>query len=75
MNRRAKLQLRLQQTVEGLSVLAMTYYAAGLVGYLAKSAKAAGLPLDVDVVTGVSIPLILGVMVLSLRKLRKRLAD
>lgn len=75
MNRRAKLQLRLQQTVEGLSVLAMTYYAAGLVGYLAKSAKSAGVPLDVDVVTGFSIPLILGVMLLSLRKLRKRLAD
>ena len=34
MNRRARLQLRLQQTVEGLSVAAIVYYMAGLVGYV-----------------------------------------
>ncbi|GIX26846.1 MAG: hypothetical protein KatS3mg123_0727 [Burkholderiales bacterium] len=33
MNRRAQLQLRLQQTVEGLSVVAISYYAIGLLGY------------------------------------------
>ena len=42
MNRRAKLQLRLQQTVEGLSVAAITYYITGLVGYAVKAMKAAG---------------------------------
>ncbi len=42
MNRRAKLQLRLQQTVEGLSVAAITYYAVGLIGYLAKAAVGLG---------------------------------
>lgn len=36
MNRRAKLQLRLQQTVEGLSVAAVSYYVVGLISYLAK---------------------------------------
>ena len=36
MNNRARLQLRLQQTVEGLSVAAVSYYVVGLVGYLAK---------------------------------------
>ena len=39
MNRRARLQLRLQQTVEGLSIAAITYYGVGLVGYLAKGAR------------------------------------
>jgi uncharacterized membrane-anchored protein len=34
MDRRAKLQLRLQGTVEGLSTVAITYYLANLVGYL-----------------------------------------
>ncbi|MEO1328100.1 MAG: DUF3422 domain-containing protein [Pseudomonadota bacterium] len=34
MNRRAELQLRLQQTVEGLSVVAISYYAVSLAGYL-----------------------------------------
>lgn len=36
MDRRAQAQLRLQQTVEGLSVIAGTYYGVGLVGILAE---------------------------------------
>lgn len=36
MANRAKLQLRLQQTVEGLSVAAVSYYVVGLFAYLAK---------------------------------------
>ena len=35
MDKRADLQLRLQHTVEGLSVVAISYYAVNLVGYLA----------------------------------------
>jgi len=34
MDRRAALQLRLQGTVEGLSVVAISYYAVSLTGYL-----------------------------------------
>lgn len=34
MDRRADQQLRLQHTVEGLSVVAISYYAVGLLGYL-----------------------------------------
>ncbi|MEO1292309.1 MAG: DUF3422 domain-containing protein [Pseudomonadota bacterium] len=34
MNERAELQLRLQETVEGFSVVAISYYAVSLVGYL-----------------------------------------
>lgn len=36
MDRRSRLQLRLQQTVEGLSVAAIAYYVVGLLGYLLK---------------------------------------
>jgi uncharacterized membrane-anchored protein len=75
MDRRAKLQLRLQQTVEGLSVAAIVYYVAGLVGYLAKAAKAAGLRIEPDVAVGVSIPLVAVVMIYSLRRMRRRLAS
>ena len=39
MERRGKLSLRMQQTVEGLSVAALTYYGVGLVGYVAKPLK------------------------------------
>ncbi|MFN3613788.1 MAG: DUF3422 family protein [Rubrimonas sp.] len=43
MNRRAELQLRLQRTVEGLSVVAISYYAVSLAGYLiAPLAEATG---------------------------------
>ena len=73
MNRRAKLQLRLQQTVEGLSVAAITYYAAGLTGYLAKAGKSLGLPVDPDVAVGLAIPLIAVALWLGLRRLRRTL--
>jgi uncharacterized membrane-anchored protein len=55
---RAKLQLRLQQTVEGLSVAAIVYYLTGLVGYGAKALKAAGLPVSPDLLTGAAVPLL-----------------
>ena len=42
MNRRAQLQLRLQQTVEGLSVAAIGYYVVGLFGYVAKGVEHEG---------------------------------
>jgi len=43
MNRRAELQLHLQRTVEGLSVVAISYYAVSLAGYLlAPLAEATG---------------------------------
>jgi uncharacterized membrane-anchored protein len=73
MDRRARVQLRLQQTVEGLSVAAITYYAAGLVGYVAKAGKAIGLPLDADVVVTLAIPVIAAVLWLGLRRLRRSL--
>lgn len=74
MDRRARLQLRLQQTVEGLSVAAIVYYAAGLVGYVAKGAKAAGLKLDPELVTGIAVPLLLVAAVFTLRRARRRIA-
>ncbi|HEY6134643.1 MAG TPA: DUF3422 domain-containing protein [Rubrivivax sp.] len=74
MDRRAKLQLRLQQTVEGLSVAAIVYYAAGLVGYLAKGLKAGGAPLDADLVVGLAIPVLMVLVLLALRRARKKIA-
>ena len=73
MDRRAKLQLRLQQTVEGLSVAAIAYYVAGLVGYLAKGAKAAGVRIDSDLVVGIAVPLLAGAIYVAMRRARRRL--
>ena len=71
MNDRTRLQLRLQQTVEGLSVAAIGYYVVSLFGYLAKGAKDAGhLPIDVGIATALFVPVaILGVW-LMVRRIR-----
>jgi uncharacterized membrane-anchored protein len=53
------LQLRLQTTVEGLSIAAITYYVVSLVLYLGKAAKAAGVNLNPEIVAGFSTPFIL----------------
>jgi uncharacterized membrane-anchored protein len=71
MNRRQKAQLLLQGAVEGLSVAAVTYYGAGLVGYVAKGAKAAGLAIAPDVAVAISIPLIALAVWLGIRRLHR----
>jgi uncharacterized membrane-anchored protein len=43
MNRRAKLQLRLNRIVQGISIAALTYYLSGLFVFIAKGLKDAGL--------------------------------
>ncbi|CAD5374880.1 conserved hypothetical protein [Rubrivivax sp. A210] len=75
MNRRARLQLRLQQTVEGLSVAAIAYYLVGLVGYVAKGVKAGGLKLDPELTMGLSVPLVAGLVYLSLRRARRHFVE
>ncbi len=73
MNKRAKLQLRLQSTVEGLSVAAITYYVVALIGYVTKGLTAAGVVhVDADLVMGISIPVLVLVTGFSLHHVRKR---
>ena len=74
MNRRAKLQLRLQETVEGLSVVAISYYLVGLVHYLAKGAVEAGVPLHPETAAAVSVPVVILLVWLGVRRLRKAIA-
>ncbi|HLS56072.1 MAG TPA: DUF3422 domain-containing protein [Zeimonas sp.] len=71
MNRRARLQLHLQQTVEGLSVAAITYYGAGIAGYLFKAMKSLGWPVDPDLATGLSIVPIAIAVALGVRHIRE----
>lgn len=71
MNKRAAQQLHLQQAVEGLSVVAISYYMAGLFSYAGKAAKAAGWPINPDIATGLLIPLIAVGVWAGLRRLHK----
>ncbi|MGV8711195.1 MAG: DUF3422 family protein [Nitrosomonas sp.] len=58
MDNRAHVQLRMQETVEGLSVVVLSYYLLGILGYGLKALKAAGHDLDVELVTGMAIPVV-----------------
>lgn len=73
MDRRAEAQLRLQQTVEGLSVAAITYYVVGLVGYLAKAMHGAGLHVQPEIAMGISVPLVAVLVWAMLHRVRRRL--
>jgi uncharacterized membrane-anchored protein len=62
MNRRARLQMRLQRTVTGLSIAALTYYLTGLTGYIAKGVEDAGwLPkgLTAEMVAALAAPFLI----------------
>jgi len=74
MDRRARLQLRLQQTVEGLSVAAVTYYTVGLVGYLAKAGKTLGVALNPDLVMAAAVPVVALLAALGVRHIRRTVA-
>ncbi|HSV34943.1 MAG TPA: DUF3422 domain-containing protein [Ramlibacter sp.] len=72
MNTRQGLQLKLQATVEGLSVAAITYYIVGLVSYLAKGAHGVGWPWSAESTAAVAIPLVAAAVWWSLRRLHSR---
>jgi uncharacterized membrane-anchored protein len=73
MDQRARIQLRLQAAVEGLSLAAISYYAASLLGYLYKAAEKGGFPVSADVMTGLSIPVLLAAFWPLLRRARRHL--
>lgn len=73
MDRRARLQLRLQQTVEGLSVAAITYYVVSLLGYLLKSLGELGLSVPVYLLQGLSVPFVALLVWWGARTVRKKL--
>ncbi|KAF1023376.1 MAG: hypothetical protein GAK30_00579 [Paracidovorax wautersii] len=72
MNRRQKVQILLQSAVEGLSVAAITYYGAGLVGYIAKGLNERGvLPVSPDEAVAVAIPVIALAIWRAIRRLHR----
>lgn len=73
MNRRSRLQLRLQETVEGLSVAAITYYVVGLVGYAAQALHALGFPVHKEVAIGIAIPVVAVIVWYGLKRFRRSL--
>jgi uncharacterized membrane-anchored protein len=73
MNHRGDLPLRLQSTVEGLSVAAITYYIVGLVSYLAKGAQLFGWPLSAESTAAGAMPVVAVAVWWSIRRLHRKL--
>ena len=73
LNRRQDLQLKLQATVEGLSVAAITYYIVGLVSYLAKGAQKIGWPWSPESTAAMAIPFVALSIWWSLRRLHRKM--
>ncbi|MBY0298872.1 MAG: DUF3422 domain-containing protein [Methylobacterium sp.] len=71
MNERVTLQLRLQQTVEGLSVAAITYYVASLVHLMLEGAHAAHLPVDATIGTALAVPPIALAVAWTVQRIRR----
>ncbi|WP_377513076.1 DUF3422 family protein [Octadecabacter sp. R77987] len=70
MDRRADMQLRLQTTVEGLSVVAISYYGVNLVAYMAYP-LASALDLSKGMLTALVTPLVIGAVWWGVRRIRK----
>jgi uncharacterized membrane-anchored protein len=70
MNERTRLQLRLQQTVEGLSVAAISYYIIGLAGYAFKGLREIGVGPDPSLATAAAVPMVVLGVALIVRRIR-----
>jgi uncharacterized membrane-anchored protein len=70
MDRRASAQLKLQRTVEGLSVAAIAYYVVSLLGYVLKGA---GGPFASPAALALATPVVLALIWLSMRRFRRSL--
>lgn len=69
MNRRTALQLRLQQAVEGLSVVAISYYLVALLAYPVKAIPG----IDHEVAIALAVPLVVAGVAIASWRLRRQL--
>ncbi|MEY2781040.1 MAG: hypothetical protein RL307_744 [Pseudomonadota bacterium] len=75
MNRRQGLQLKLQSTVEGLSVAAISYYIVGLVKYMALGFESKGWIHDAEWLAAWFVPVVAGLVWWFMRRLHRRVLD
>ena len=73
MNRRSRLQFRLQETVEGLSIAAISYYAVGLLSYLLNGLPLKTWGIDKSALLAAVIPLVLLGTWFVTRRIKRRL--
>jgi len=66
-------QLRLQSTVEGLSIAAISYYVVSLLLYAGKALKATGLPINPEMAAGSLVPVVLWVVWRTTQRIHAKL--
>jgi uncharacterized membrane-anchored protein len=74
-DRRPKLQLRLQHAVEGLSVVVITYYAIELIDRVLKGIQSRGLNFDLDATLALALPFLLAAVWAVVRATRRKFRD
>ncbi|MBV9066862.1 MAG: DUF3422 domain-containing protein [Methylobacteriaceae bacterium] len=72
MGERVRLQLRLQQTVEGLSIAAITYYVASLFHLIFDGLHARGWPVEPVIATALMLPFIIAAVGFTVWRIRHR---
>jgi uncharacterized membrane-anchored protein len=72
---RAKMQLRMQQMVEGISMVAITYYAASLIGKIAQALHMLGWKVNPELIEAMSIPFILIIITIGIKRIHKIIAN
>ncbi|WP_421843283.1 DUF3422 family protein [Marinobacter algicola] len=72
MDRRSKIQLMMQHTVEGFSVVVISYYLLALLKLALESADDAGFDVNTSLVLGVAIPVVLGLVFIGVRMIHHR---
>ncbi len=75
LTRGQELQLRLQATVEGLSIAAITYYVVNLVLFIGKAMKAYGLNINPELLAGFCTPVVLLFSWRTIQHIQLRLKD
>ncbi len=73
MNRRSKLQFRLQETVEGLSIAAISYYAVGLLSYIFSGLPLKEIGVNKNSLLAAAIPFVILGIWFTTRRIKKRL--
>lgn len=72
MDRRSKIQLAMQHTVEGLSVAAISYYSIGLLKFLIQALYDRGVHFDKSLAMGIAVPIVVGGVWLATHQIHKR---
>lgn len=73
LTRGQELQLKLQSTVEGLSIAAISYYVVSLILYIGKALKVAGVPVQPEVLAGLLTPFVLWFVWRTVQRIHARL--